>query len=153
MNNYNLTIKGKILILQVVLMSVFTFCATKLQAKEVILVKKEMNSYLESGEEIDMAEEILTSANENMKKFVKLKIVAQGIQHNSRLELYINDNEKVLGKPLKDQMNTVQFRLPHAEKIKKLKLVSNGAYIKFTKARIYVDEPKDDDFSRTMPKF
>ena len=74
MNNYNLTIKGKILILQVVLMSVFTFCATKLQAKEVILVKKEMNSYLESGEEIDMAEGILTSANENMKKFVKLKI-------------------------------------------------------------------------------
>lgn len=153
MNNYNLTIKGKILILQVVLMSVFTFCATKLQAKEVILVKKEMNSYLESGEEINMAEGILTSANENMKKFVKLKIVAQGIQDNSRLELYINDNEKVLGKPLKDQMNTVQFRLPHAEKIKKLKLVSNGAYIKFTKAKIYVDEPKDDDFSRTMPKF
>ena len=68
MNNYNLTIKGKILILQVVLMSVFTFCATKLQAKEVILVKKEMNSYLESGEEIDMAEGIqkekLASTNE-----------------------------------------------------------------------------------------
>lgn len=151
MKNYNLTMKGQILILQVTLLSLFTFFATNLQAKEVKFVKQEVNSYLESGEEIDMGEEILIKNASQNQRLIRLKIIAQGIRNNAKLELHVNGNELKLDGQLKDEMSSIHFTLPKAQKVHKLKLASNGAYVKLAKAKIYFDEPKDDDFSKTIP--
>ncbi len=112
-------------------------------------ITSQINTYLYSGEKIDLLEELELSRSE-LAKLRAIKIKAQGIENDASMQVFLNGSP-LLSQKLTDSMQMIEVALTEKIRIRSLEIKSEAAFVRFARPEIVSDEPIDDDFSHKIP--